>query len=332
MDVKSKFSAFVSTAEKKAKDAIDTVAQSSNQNSDGKFDFSNISQIADSVSSSVKKGTQNLMDAATEKARLLELKTLAPIFSETLVEPSYFIPKFVRIVERDKKHAESEVCQGSIGFTSHAGGLTIVNLFQDSISEFPLSFYPNCDYEFYYVDPSQKNRYIALDEYFGYLKIVRVNELQQVAQSLGAKHFRVTYMEEKAVFSEKKYSTKVKVSGSANASADVSEEHLSTEEKYSKIEVAAEMDFPGHEPQNPVLSYMKYDPSIQNLISLRMNESSPLLHQKISLKMSTSCGMKESDALKIDAALSQLKCSGNVTVSSAAKQESRSYLKYEIDF
>lgn len=256
MDVKSKFSSFVSTAEKKTKEAIDAVVQAPNQSSNGKLDFSNISQIADSVSVSVKKGTQNLMDVAAEKARLLELKSLAPIFIETLVEPSFFMPKFIRIVERDKKHAESEVCQGSIGFTSHAGGLTIVNIFQDSISEFPLSFYPNYDYEFYYVDPSQRNRYIALDEYFGYLKIVRVSELQQVAQSLGAKHFRVTYMEEKAVFSEKKSSIKVKIAGSA----DVSEERLSMEDKYSKIEVAAEMEFPGHEPRKPALSYMKYDP------------------------------------------------------------------------
>ena len=45
--------------------------------------------------------------------------------------------------------------------------------------------------------------YIALDEYFSYLKIERINELQMIAKSLGAKHFKVTYKEEQTAFSEK---------------------------------------------------------------------------------------------------------------------------------
>lgn len=332
MDVKSKFSSFVSNAEKKTKNALDSTVQTVTQNIDTKIDLADVSQFAGTVGNAVKKGTQNLMDTAAEKARLIELKALAPIFSETLAEPDFFMPKFIRIVERDKKHAESEVCQGSIGYTSHPGGLSVVNIFQDSISAFPFSFFPDCDYEFYYVDPSQKDRYIALDEYFGYLKVVRVNELQRVAQDLGATHFRITYMEEKTTFSEKKRTVKINGKASAAASADMSEEHHAVEKKYSTIEVAAEMDFPGHAPQKPTLAYMQHDPSVQNLISMRLHETAPLLHQKLCLKMSMSCGIKESDAIKIDAALNSLKCSGNATVTSEAKHESRRYLEYEIDF
>lgn len=32
--------------------------------------------------------------------------------------------------------------------------------------------------------------YLALEKYFDYLKIAQVNELQKIAQELGAKHFR----------------------------------------------------------------------------------------------------------------------------------------------
>ena len=92
------------------------------------------------------------------------------------------------------------------------------------------------------------------------------------------------------------------------------------------------MTFPGHAPIKPSLKYMQRDPSIQTLISMRMDEQAPLLHQKFMLKMSNSSGMKENDAAKIDAVLKGLKCSGNATVSSEAKNEARRYLEYEIEF
>ena len=112
----------------------------------------------------------------------------------------------------------------------------------------------------------------------------------------------------------------------------VDAERNTTERKYSTVEIAAEMKFPGHEPIKPQLKYMQRDPSIQNLIAMRMDEKAPLLHQKYMLKMSNSSGMKESDAVKIDAVLKGLKCSGNATVASEAKNEARRYLEYDIEF
>lgn len=199
-------------------------------------------------------------------------------------------------------------------------------MFRDSIDAFGLILYLDNDYDFYYADPSERDRYIALDKYFDYLKVARVNELQKIAQDLGAKHFKGTYKEEKTAFSEKKANSSVK----ALATADVS--HDKSEKKYSTIEVAAEMSFPGHSPKKPLLKYLQRDSSIQTLIAMRMDESSPLEHQKFILKMSNSSGIKESDAVKIDAVLDGLKCSGNATVASEAKNESRRYLEYEIDF
>ena len=42
--------------------------------------------------------------------------------------------------------------------------------------------------------------------------------------------------------------------------------------------------------------------------------------------------MKESDAVKIDAVLKGLKCSGNTTVVSELRNEARRYLEYDIEF
>ena len=328
MNKKTKLGAFVSGAKKNAKDLLDNTIQAVDQNDDGKFDFSDVSTIAGTMGSAVKKGTQAMKDSAEEKSRLLELKTLQPVFVSSLDDANFLMPKFIRVVERDKKHAESEVCQGSIGYTSDQKGLHIVNIFRDSVESFGLVFYPDCDCEFYYVDPSDRDRYIALDDYFNYLNIARVNELKKIAQDLGAKHFKVTYKEEQTSFSEKKIISHMKIPALAATDTD----HESTQKKYTTIEVAADMTFPGHAPVKPQLKYLQRDTSIQTLVSMRMNETAPLLHEKFMLKMSNSSGMRENDAIKIDAVLKGLKYSGNATVTSEAKNESRRYLEYDIEF
>ena len=330
MEKKPKISTFISDTGKVAKDILgkskEIAVHTMDQNNDRKFDLTDVSEMANAVSDAAKKSTQVIKNSLDEKARQLELKTLRPIFPETLDDAAFLMPKFVRITERDKKHAESDVCRGSLGYMPDQKGLYSVVIFQDSVDAFGLTFYPDRDCEFYYVDPCDRDRYIALDDYFGYLKVARINDLQKLAQDLGAKHFKVTYKEERTSFSERKGTVHIKSPASVDAA------HSSTEKKYSTVEIAAEMTFPGHDPVKPQLKYMQRDPSIQTLVSMRMDKTAPLLHQKYMLKMSNSSGLKESDAVKIDAVLKSLKCSGNATVYSEAKNESRRYLEYEIDF
>lgn len=327
MEKKIKFEALVSSAEEKTRNLLDNAVQAVDQNDDGKFDFADVAVIAESMGNTVKKGARTMKETAGEKTRLLELKALRPIFPAFLDDAGFLMPKFIRIVDRDKRHAESGVCQGSIGYESDQKGLHIVNIFRDSIEAFGLMFYPDCDCEFYYIDPSERDRYIALDEYFSYLKMVRVNELKKIAQDLGAKHFKVTYKEEQLSFSERKAKAHIKA---AVASADMKRE--SSQKEYTTIDVTAEMTFPGHAPIRPHLQYLRKDPNIQTLIAMRMDERAPLLHERLMLKMSNSSGMKENDAVKIDAILKGLKCPGGATVASEAKNESNRYLEYDIEF
>ena len=76
---------------------------------------------------------------------------------------------------------------------------------------------------------------------------------------------------------------------------------------------------------------MKYDPSINGLIEMRMKEY-PLVHQKFMLKLSNTSGLKESEALRIDATLKSMKVGSNMTILKEAQNESKRYLEYEIDF
>ena len=54
--------------------------------------------------------------------------------------------------------------------------------------------------------------------------------------------------------------------------------------------------------------------------------------QKYTLKLSNSSGIKESDAIKIDAALKSMKICGNTTIASEVQSEARKFFEYEIDF
>ena len=307
-------------------------------NGDGELSREDVSELASAIGSSAKKAASAVRVGARETGRqfgekldsakrTMELARLRPIFPEDLADNDFLMPKLVCVADMDKKHAESELCQGSIGFRSDEKELPVVHIFRDKAIFFGLSFFPDADSGVYYVDPSDRDRYIALDEYFSYLKTARVNELQRIAKDLGAKHFRVTYKEQKKSFSSQSIAASVKASkiGTADAKQDTSAA------SFTSVEIAAEMDCEGHAPVEPKLVYLKMEPSIQTLIELRMSDNQ-MRHQKYTLQLSNSSGIKARDAVKIDAALNAMKISGNATVSSEVQSEARRFFEYEIDF
>lgn len=305
----------------------DTIIKAVDQNGDGSFDFKDVSAMADSIGNAAQNAANAMRDNAEARNREKERKALQPVFLEDLDSTDFTLSKLIRVADIDKKHAESEVCKGSVGFISEQKELRIVNIYKNMIDAFGISLYPDADSEIYYIDPSDRNQYIALDDYFGYLKIARVNELQKIAQDLGAKHFRVTYREKKASITK----NDMKAKGNVRVGAADAERNFSISDN-ANIEVAAEMQCLGHAPIEPKLLYLRGEPSIQSLIALRMDENSQIFHQEFSLKLSNSSGIKEKDAVKIDAALKAMKISGNTTVVSEAQSESRRFLEYEVDF
>ena len=305
----------------------DTIIKAVDQNGDGSFDFKDVSAMADSIGNAAQNAANAMRDNAEARNREKERKALQPVFLEDLDSTDFTLSKLIRVVDIDKKYAESEVCKGSVGFISEQKELRIVNIYKNMIGAFGISLYPDADSEIYYIDPSDRDKYIALDDYFGYLKIARVNELQKIAQDLGAKHFRVTYREKKASITK----NDMKAKGNVRAGAAEAERNLSISDD-SNIEVAAEMQCLGHAPIEPKLLYLRGEPSIQSLIALRMDKNSQMFHQEFSLKLSNSSGIKEKDAVKIDAALKAMKISGNTTVVSEAQSESRRFFEYEVDF
>lgn len=299
-------------------------------NNDGKFDLKDISHVAGAAGNVMKKTAGVIKETATEKAKLLELKTLMPIFEDDLDDAEFVLTKLVRICGRDKRRADSEVCQGAIGCYTDQKNYKFVNIYADKLEMIGATFYPDTNSELYYVDPADRDRYIAIDEYFNYLKSARVSELQKIAQDLGAKHFKITYKEEKTSITNKNIKNNVNVT--AIGKADIDNNINNGVKECSKVEIAAEMSFPGRTPVKPSLRYLQRDPNIQNLIAMRLDENSPITNQRVSIKMSNTIGIKESDAVKIDAVIKSLKLTGTTTVASEVKSEFGRYLDYEIDF
>ena len=313
------------------------------QNADGSFDLSDVALMTDNMSAKAKKAASSAKQNAKQSGehfgnwidqtkRERELKALRPIFEEALDSPEFTMTKIIRVSDMDKKHAESEVCKGSIGFKSEHKGVTIINIYTEKADKYGLTFYPDRDSEIYYVDPFDRDLYVALDDYFHYLKVARVNELQRIAQDLGAKHFRVTYKESLNSESEDHQKGTVKGLQKASKSDETLEaEHNISEKNSSTIEIAAEMECIGHDPVEPKLIYFQKDDSIKNLIHLRMSDNT-VKHQKFTLYCSQSSGIKVNDAVKIDAALASMKYSSRASVASKAQSEARRYFEYEIDF
>ena len=313
------------------------------QNSDGSFDMNDVTLLADSMGIAAKKvasaaklgaiqGGDKFGSWMDQTKREKDLKTLRPIFEEDLEGPEFTMSKMIRVAEMDKKHAESEACNGSIGFWFEHKDMKVLNIYTDKADMYGLTYYPDRYSEFYYVDPFDRDRYVALDDYFHYLKVARVNELQRIAQDLGAKHFRVTYKEDNNSETEKYLKSKMTgAQKTVAASEAVEAEHSISEKNSSTLEIAAEMECIGHDPAEPKLVYFQKDDSIKNLIRLRMSDNT-IKHQKFTLSCSQSSGIRVNDAVKIDAALQAMKYTSNVSISSKVQSEARRYFEYEIDF
>ncbi|MCR4651043.1 MAG: hypothetical protein K5662_04745 [Lachnospiraceae bacterium] len=180
-------------AAKLAENAKKSFVKVLDANDDGKFDLKDLSVVANQLGEKIENERQKK-----------EYNSLKPIFEEGVSAPEFILPKIVRVAEIDKKHAAAESCNNSIGFNAEYEDIQIVTIYPRWTKLFSLEFYPNENGELFYVDPCDRDRYIALDQYFYYLRVAKVGELQMIAQSLGAKHFKVTYVEQEKLTQKRK--------------------------------------------------------------------------------------------------------------------------------
>ena len=267
------------------------IAKAIDQNGDGKLDLSDIQTVSDRIQAS-----------QAEARRKADLERLKPLFLDDSERAEFVMPKMILVAEMDKAHADNPVCEGSVGFKTVVDDMSAITIYRDRIDDFGLTFYPELENNVYYVDPCDRNHYISLDDYFSFMKMQRVAELQRIAQSLGATHFKVTYKEKSKSVASKTVDAAL-AAKAGKEGVDTKASRSIHDSSLASISIEAEMRFPGHAPIRPELHYLKKEINIVNLIEMRMDPLSPLQQQRFNIELSNSSGIREKDAVKIDAML-----------------------------
>ena len=283
----------------------------------------------------VKQQSNKAMQKAEELKLDAERKWLQPVFDEELRTTG--IPEMVRICKPDKRHLDSSVCEGSVGYYMDAKGMKVLNLYDDFAEDYGLVFYPSLAEDVYFRHPFDDMRYISLDDYFLQLRKEKVDELNNIAQALGACLVDISLMAEKKNYTgiKEKAAVKGKVKNGKDivTSAEVSQSISYDNHSFKQIGVSAVTRFAGHAPTVPKLQYFTNDSAINSLITMCLNADNAIREQTYDIKYSDSSKIKAAAAAKIDFALKKMKyIGGNATVSAEVEEENRLHFAYHIEF
>ena len=276
----------------------------------------------------VREGGEQLGERLDQMKFDSDKKRFCPIYKEEIMSQDFVLPVLVHVVDYDKRK-EIKACEGAVGFLT-GKDIKILNIYREFVELLGITFYPMLEETVYYVDPCYNNRYVKLNDYFAYLKKMRVDELTAVAQDLGAKHVEIVLKgNQKSAHNQNSTGSfgAFKIGGEARTSKSKSE--------FTGIEVAAKVDFGGNEkPIEPQLVYFKNESDINALIKMRLNPNNQnkILSKTYSLQYGNSSGIKVSDAQKIDTALSQMNCAVSRSITSEAINENNTILEYSIIF
>lgn len=280
------------------------------------------------VAENVREGGEQLGERLDQMKYDSDKKRLSPIYKEDIEAQDFVLPTLVHVVDYDKRK-EIKACEGAIGFWT-GKDIKILNIYREYVELLGITFYPVVEETIYFVDPCFSSLYIKLDDYFAYLKKVRVDELTTVAQDLGAKHMEIVLKGNQKSAQNQNSSggfSAFKVGGETSS--------LKTKQEISAIEVAAKVDFCGNEnPVEPKLIYFKNESDINALIKMRLNPNNEnkILSKTYSLQYGNSSGIKVSDAQKIDTVLSQINYGMSRSITSEAMCENSTILEYTIVF
>lgn len=142
-----------------------------------------------------KETAKKAADAAADVRQKAETGIYKPVFADDCD-----LPKMIVIAD-DVDRKDIEVCKGSIGWSSKAGGLDVLHLYEEIVKSSGIVFFPQPQLgSVYYQDALDSNRYISLDSYFDTVQKDKFTELKRIAFELGAKKCRLeSYEETKSV-------------------------------------------------------------------------------------------------------------------------------------
>lgn len=301
-----------------------------------------VSEKAASAAEEIKSTAIQLKDDAiakqaehkitvAEKKRQDDLINLAPIFKDDISNNELLNERVIRIVNYDAR-LENEVCKDSVGFYEKTDDRKMPTIYSKFVPELGLSFYPQLSESIFIADPCIAGKYIEIDEYFNYMKQVRVNELTVVAQSLGAKSVTI---ELKSTTNSKSLFSKV-AQAKAGPILDAELKQQGKNTSSNSIEIWAQTTFKtpiwNGGPTMPTLLYFRNESDISSLIQMVLVNRSKVTERKYSMKASSSSGMSLNEAMSIAGTIKKIKCSAGAGFAKSAENESTALLEYTIKF
>lgn len=276
------------------------------------------------------KQTERKITAA-EKKRQDDLIKLSPIFKDDIANNELLTERVIRIVNYDPR-LENDVCKGSIGFFEKTDDRKMPTIYSKFVPDLGLSFYPQLSESVFIADPCIAGKYIEIDEYYNYMKQVRVNELTLVAQSLGAKSVTIelkSTLTSKSLFS-KSAQAKVGPAIDGNYKQQVNNTNSNSIEIWAQTTFKTAIWNGG--PTVPTLLYFRNESDISSLIQMVLVNRSKVTERKYSMKASSSSGMSLNEAMSIAGTLKKIKCSAGANFAKSAENESNAFLDYTIVF
>ena len=259
-----------------------------------------------------------------------EKKKYCPVTLEEYHSEEFIMPKMVRILEKDP-HEGLESCAGAIAYTPLVANKNLFQIVKKNCKDTKLKFYPNKDRVIYYRNPYENNLYIDLDVYFDYIKKKRVNELEMIANKLGAKHIKITIREEKKKLVNAKAEKKFEAKEGKKTIAKNNNEIGFSANNSTVLEIVLDHEFKGGAPEKPTLTYYKNDPDIETLVKTRMGNN-PSKEKTYKLDFSQASDMNLSAAMDIDAVLEKLALNAKTSVKSEVERQKRLFFEYHIEF
>ena len=275
--------------------------------------------------------------AIVEKSRADEyarrLKKYNPVFPSQYESDTFNVPNIIVIVD-DAVRKGIDVCEGSIGWLSKESGAEVLHLYDEAVSFSGIHFVPApvCN-AVYYVDHFDRGRFIQADCIFSRTLKEKIDELQHIAECVGAKRCVIDISETSKSSKTKQKSTEAGGSSDqlkAKATADYKLSSKNSTNQYGHVEA----EFTGLRfPKRPTLKWFLYDDSINNLIETCCSGKRRVKRLTLELAGSSMATMSQSIAVAIDGVINKnLNVKGQASMKSQAKDEYQSKLQFYIEF
>lgn len=289
-----------------------------------------VKETAVHVRTSIEKRQEEKRLIAAEKKKEEEIGNLSPIFADELTSENFQYERVIRIVNYDNR-LEYEEMKGAVGFYELIQDRRLPTVLSSHVRALGFAYYPQLSESLYIADPCIDGKYIEADQYYNYMKQVRVNELIVVAQSLGAKHVTIKYTEASKTTDFQNAGIHASAGGIFHANADKKRKNINKE----SVSIWADSTFKPSVWSGPVmpnLLYFRNESDINSLIQMVLASKSKLKEYTYHFQASTSSGLALSEAASIESAKKAIDFDAGVNLEAAAEKESKSILEYTIKF